>query len=112
MYLGEIVETGPVEAIYAHALHPYTQALLSAVPAGEPGKTRARIILEGDPPSPLQPSSSAARASSNASSRHAAAFQGDTIRLREAGPGHLVRCARLEVPAGAVRRPRSAAAWA
>ncbi len=108
MYLGEIVETGPIEAIYARALHPYTQALLSAVPAGEPGKTHARIILEGDPPSPLERSSAARFV--QRFPRHASAFQGDEIRLREAGPGHLVRCARLD--ALQELAARGAAAWA
>ena len=93
MYLGEIVEIGPVEAIYGRPLHPYTQALLSAIPT--PGRTTPRILLEGDPPSPLEPSS-AARFTGRFP-RHAAAFLGGEIALREAGPGHYVRCARLEV---------------
>jgi len=95
MYLGEIVESGPVEMLYRNPLHPYTQALLSAVPSGEPGKARSRIILEGDPPSPLEPSS--AQRFIQRFPRHAAAFQGGEIRLQEARPGHFVRCARLEV---------------
>ena len=95
MYLGEIVETGPVEMLYRNPLHPYTQALLSAVPSGQPGKARSRIILEGDPPSPLEPSSP--QRFIQRFPRHAAAFQGGEIRLQEAKPGHFVRCARLEV---------------
>lgn len=93
MYLGEIVEVGPVETIYQRPLHPYTQALLSAIP--NPGRTTPRILLEGDPPSPTEPSS-AARFTSRFP-RHAAGFLGADIALREAAPGHLVRCARLEV---------------
>jgi oligopeptide/dipeptide ABC transporter ATP-binding protein len=93
MYLGEIVELAPVEALYANALHPYTQALLSAIP--QVRRERPRIILEGDPPSPLEPSS--ARRFTTRFPRHAAAFEGGDIALREAGPGHFVRCARLEV---------------
>jgi len=95
MYLGEIVETGPVEMLYRNPLHPYTQALLSAVPSGRPGQKRSRIILEGDPPSPLEPSS--AQRFIQRFPRHAAAFQGGEIRLQEARPGHFVRCARLAV---------------
>ena len=95
MYLGEIVEIGPVQAIYGNALHPYTQALLSAIPNPRPGMARKRIILDGEPPSPLEPSS-AARFTSRFVS-HAAAFLGGEIRLREAAPGHFVRCADLEV---------------
>jgi oligopeptide/dipeptide ABC transporter ATP-binding protein len=95
MYLGEIVELGPVETLYRSPLHPYTQALLSAVPAGTPGTSRRRIILEGDPPSPLEPSS--ARRFVQRFPRHAKAFSEGEIRLQEAEPGHFVRCARLDV---------------
>jgi oligopeptide/dipeptide ABC transporter ATP-binding protein len=55
MYLGRIVETGPTEQLLADPRHPYTQALLSAVPEPDPGTQRARIVLTGDPPSPSNP---------------------------------------------------------
>ncbi len=95
MYLGEIVEQGPVEALYRRPLHPYTQALLSAIPADEPGQRRQRIILAGDPPSPLEPSS--AQRYIRRFPDHAAAFEGGPITLQEVAPGHVVRCARREV---------------
>jgi peptide/nickel transport system ATP-binding protein len=55
MYLGRIVETGPTRAVFAAPRHPYTSALLSAVPVPEPGAARARIILSGEPPSASNP---------------------------------------------------------
>ncbi len=59
MYLGRIVETGSNDEVYSHPAHPYTHALLSAVPVPDPDKekNRKRIILQGEPPSPIKPPS-------------------------------------------------------
>jgi oligopeptide/dipeptide ABC transporter ATP-binding protein len=59
MYLGQVAETAPVEDLWAHPRHPYTDALLSAVPVPDPDKAgqREQIILAGDVPSPISPPS-------------------------------------------------------
>ena len=57
MYLGTIVEEGPAAQVYEAPAHPYTKALLSAVPVPEPGVVRERIVLTGDVPTPISPPS-------------------------------------------------------
>jgi oligopeptide/dipeptide ABC transporter ATP-binding protein len=59
MYLGRIMETGPVRRLFDVPAHPYTEALLSAVPVPDPvgRESRQRILLEGDPPDPAHPPS-------------------------------------------------------
>ena len=57
MYLGKIVEMTSYKNLYTHAKHPYTQALLSAIPVPDPKTSKQRMILKGDVPSPINPPS-------------------------------------------------------
>jgi oligopeptide/dipeptide ABC transporter ATP-binding protein len=57
LYLGRVMETGPVAQVFGTPRHPYTQALLSAVPSLDPARRRSRILLAGDPPSATNPPS-------------------------------------------------------
>ncbi len=95
MYLGRIVELAPAEALYERARHPYTQALLSAVPVPDPTRRHQRILLEGDVPSPLDPPPGC-----TFHPRCPLAEKGlcDTKQpeLRELAPGHQVACHKAE----------------
>lgn len=55
MYLGQIVETAPRDALFDGARHPYTRALISAIPVPDPRLRRERLLLAGDPPSAVNP---------------------------------------------------------
>lgn len=96
MYLGKIVEMGPTAAVYDNPLHPYTQALLSAVPEPDPSKEagRRRIIIRGDLPSPSNPPKGC-----NFNTRCPVAFElcyhEPDPPLIEHEPGHWAACHRV-----------------
>ena len=93
MYLGHIVELAERDDLYSHPLHPYTQALLSAVPVPDPNveAQRQRIILTGDVPSPLHPPSGCPF-HTRCPVAEASCSQDPAPDFRDRGNGHFVSC--------------------
>ncbi|MBS0448336.1 MAG: ATP-binding cassette domain-containing protein [Proteobacteria bacterium] len=107
MYLGQIVERAPRRTFFAQPLHPYSVALMSAVPTVHGGRRRAahRIKLTGDPPSPIDPPAGCRFAGRCPAAEPACAAEPQA--LREVVPGHWVACRRVAVAGAAVVAPLS-----
>jgi peptide/nickel transport system ATP-binding protein len=97
MYLGKIVEIAPKRSLFSAPKHPYTEALLSAVPVPSPGEARKRIILKGDVPSPIKPPKGC-----RFHTRCPYAFdrcRSDEPRLQQTSPEHWSACHLHDLPA-------------
>ena len=102
MYLGHVVELAPVAQLYNEPIMPYTQALLSAVPAPEPGVKRERILLAGDVPSPANPPSGCVFHPRCQHPARDAACARIVPPLEEKAPGHWAAC---------IKQPPTAVSW-
>ncbi|MCD8129781.1 MAG: ATP-binding cassette domain-containing protein [Lachnospiraceae bacterium] len=93
MYLGQMVEMCEAEELFHRPLHPYTQALLSAIPSTDIDHPKQRIMLEGEIVSPVDPKPGCRFA---ARCPYASKECGQDQELKEVSPGHLVACCRLD----------------
>lgn len=90
MYLGNVVELAETEELYSHPMHPYTEALLAAIPTTDPDANKEPIILEGDIPSPISPPPGC---KFHTRCKYATDICRKVVpELEEARPGHFVAC--------------------
>jgi peptide/nickel transport system ATP-binding protein len=95
MYVGKLVEMARTEELYPHPLHPYTEALMSAVPRPDPRSAKDRVVLEGEVADPANPPSGCYF---HPRCQYAESVcRTEAPELRELAPGHFVSCHRAEV---------------
>jgi peptide/nickel transport system ATP-binding protein len=90
MYLGQVVESGPVDLLFSQARHPYTRALLSAVPSMDPAHRTQQSPLSGDPPNPINPPSGCRFRDRCAMARQVCELR--VPEMRSTGDGHAAAC--------------------
>jgi peptide/nickel transport system ATP-binding protein len=100
MYLGRVMESGPVRAVFEPPYHPYTEALLSAVPVPDPTVEQKHIRLKGEIPSPLNVPKGC-RFATRCPRKLGPICDEEQPPLRLAGPGHLIAC---HIPIDELRR--------
>ena len=94
MYLGQMVEKAPAEKLFEKPMHPYTRALLSAIPVPDPDRPMSRITMKGEITSPVNPEKGC-RFAKRCPYATAACTRQDMV-LTEQEPGHFVTCLRLQ----------------
>jgi oligopeptide/dipeptide ABC transporter ATP-binding protein len=92
MYLGKIVEVGPTDEVFRNPVHPYTQALMAAVPTVDKAQRRERIILEGSVPNPIDPPPGCRFHTRCFAKRRGPLCKIEEPSLVPVGEGHLVAC--------------------
>ena len=101
MYLGQIVEQGDVDTVYNHPRHPYTRALLSAIPVAAHGARTPQTALEGEMPSPANPPSGCRFHTRCPYAKERCASEPPALRETRAGEGHVAACHFFEEIAAA-----------
>jgi peptide/nickel transport system ATP-binding protein len=100
MYMGKLCEVGSVDALFAPPYHPYTEALLSAIPLPDPASVQRKVRLEGPVPSPVDPGPGC-RFQSRCPRKLGTLCELESPPAREAAPGHVIVC---HIPLEELRR--------